>query len=224
MRRRDPDCLVIADDLPTDKKTHEERFGAPFDDIRDETVRYVRDRIENASSNNRQIFLTKVEEVQGGVDMLISSISVAKALAKELSDAYHAETKESSKLIGKTEGGSDMYRMTYLVRMPEYHINDVVIFEDVPYKLSSVSKSGGKLTNLGDFRITAIRRSDMRSLKVHLRYDETMSATVVSRSKGEIQILHPLNYSTIDIKVPEGITIGDTVNVAEVNETVFFVP
>jgi len=27
MRRRDPDCLVIADDKPTDKPTFKERFG-----------------------------------------------------------------------------------------------------------------------------------------------------------------------------------------------------
>ena len=30
MRRRDPNSMVIADDLPTDKPTHMERFGKPF--------------------------------------------------------------------------------------------------------------------------------------------------------------------------------------------------
>ena len=34
MRRRDPDCMLIADDQPTDKPTYESRFGQPFDDIR----------------------------------------------------------------------------------------------------------------------------------------------------------------------------------------------
>jgi len=37
MRRRDPDSMVIADDLPTDKRRHEERFGIPFENIRLET-------------------------------------------------------------------------------------------------------------------------------------------------------------------------------------------
>jgi hypothetical protein len=41
MRRRDPDCMIIADDLPTDKETHEERFGKPFDDIRDATFDWL---------------------------------------------------------------------------------------------------------------------------------------------------------------------------------------
>jgi hypothetical protein len=44
MRRRDPDSMVIADDLPTDKSTHMERFGVPFDDIRKETFEWLKDR------------------------------------------------------------------------------------------------------------------------------------------------------------------------------------
>ncbi|MCL2607327.1 MAG: NMD3-related protein [Methanomassiliicoccaceae archaeon] len=193
-------------------------------ELRDETVRYVRERIENISSINRQIFLTKVEEVQGGVDMLLSSISLARSLAKELSDTYGAETKESSKLVGKTAGGSDMYRMTYLVRMPEYHLNDVVIFEDKVHKLSGITKGGGKLTRLGDFNASTVRRSRMTEMKVHTSYDSLMEATVVSRSAGEIQILHPLNYTTVDVRIPDGAEIGDTVNVADIDGTLFFVP
>ncbi|MDR1686996.1 MAG: DUF4914 family protein [Clostridiales bacterium] len=42
MRRRDPDSMVIADDLPTDKATHEERFGVKFDSIRQETLDWLK--------------------------------------------------------------------------------------------------------------------------------------------------------------------------------------
>ena len=194
------------------------------DRVRDETVRYVRDRIESMSSVNRQIFLTKVEEVPGGVDMLLSSISLGKALAKELADMYGAETKEAAKLIGKTNDGNDMYRLTYLVRMPEYHLGDVVTHNGMPYKLSGVSKGNGKLISLMNFRETSIRSSDMHSLKVHTKKSDLKKATVVSRSKGEIQILHPLNYSTIDIKVPSDADIGETVDVADVDDVIFYVP
>jgi hypothetical protein len=31
MRRRDPDCMVIADDYPTDKALYKDRFGQDFD-------------------------------------------------------------------------------------------------------------------------------------------------------------------------------------------------
>ncbi|MBS9460883.1 DUF4914 family protein [Flagellimonas sp. 389] len=42
MRRRDPDCMVIADDLPTDKPTFEKRFGYAFDSLREETFEWLK--------------------------------------------------------------------------------------------------------------------------------------------------------------------------------------
>jgi hypothetical protein len=42
MRRRDPKCMVIADDLPTDKPTFKNRFGYEFDSLREETFEWLK--------------------------------------------------------------------------------------------------------------------------------------------------------------------------------------
>lgn len=42
MRRRDPKCMVIADDLPTDKVTFKERFGEEFDALRTESLEWLK--------------------------------------------------------------------------------------------------------------------------------------------------------------------------------------
>ncbi len=42
MRRRDPNCLVVADDEPSDKPLFRERFGVPFDDLREQTHAWLR--------------------------------------------------------------------------------------------------------------------------------------------------------------------------------------
>ncbi len=42
MRRRDPDCMVIGDDRPTDKPTFASRFGKSFDPLRDETLEWLK--------------------------------------------------------------------------------------------------------------------------------------------------------------------------------------
>ncbi len=42
MRRRDPDCMVIGDDLPTDKPTYTERFKGSFDPLRQETMSWLK--------------------------------------------------------------------------------------------------------------------------------------------------------------------------------------
>ena len=41
MRRRDPDCMVIGDDRPTNKPTYRERFGEAFGPLRDETFDWL---------------------------------------------------------------------------------------------------------------------------------------------------------------------------------------
>ena len=42
MRRRDPDCMLIADDLPTDKLRFEDEFGESFDALRAETFAWLK--------------------------------------------------------------------------------------------------------------------------------------------------------------------------------------
>ncbi len=41
MRRRDPNCMVIGDDLPTDKPRYRERFGSDFAPLRLETLDWL---------------------------------------------------------------------------------------------------------------------------------------------------------------------------------------
>jgi len=42
MRRRDPDCMVIGDEGPTDKPTFRDRYGKPFADLREETLAWLK--------------------------------------------------------------------------------------------------------------------------------------------------------------------------------------
>ncbi|MEO1090960.1 MAG: DUF4914 family protein [Pseudomonadota bacterium] len=42
MRRRDPDCMVIGDERPTDKPTFEERFGTSFEPLRERTFEWLK--------------------------------------------------------------------------------------------------------------------------------------------------------------------------------------
>lgn len=42
MRRRDPDAMVIGDNMPTDKPRYEDRFGEPFDKTRQATLDWLK--------------------------------------------------------------------------------------------------------------------------------------------------------------------------------------
>ncbi|MGL6194090.1 MAG: DUF4914 family protein, partial [Thermoguttaceae bacterium] len=44
MRRRDPDCLVVGDSLPTDKCSFTQRFNTPFDAMRTQTFDWLKEQ------------------------------------------------------------------------------------------------------------------------------------------------------------------------------------
>ena len=198
--------------------------GKLSEEMRKETLAMVENSVARQAVNNRSLFITKMELVTGGVDVYLSSMSLGKSLARELSDHYCAETKESPKLVGQTTDGQDMYRITYLVRLPEYHVGDIVRFQGRWCKLVRVSSGGGRVIDLVDFRERAVRRADMTEIKLYEPSGELPDATVVSRSGDEIQVLDPHNYSTVDLKVPADAEIGDTVKVVSIDDVLYYVP
>jgi hypothetical protein len=42
MRRRDPDCMVIGDAMPTDKESYRQRFGQEFGPVREQTFEWLK--------------------------------------------------------------------------------------------------------------------------------------------------------------------------------------
>ena len=193
-------------------------------EMREETLAMVENSVARQAANNRSLFITKMELVTGGVDVYLSSMSLGKSLARELADHYCAETKESPKLVGQTTDGQDMYRITYLVRLPEYHVGDVVRFQGHWCKLVRVSSGGGRVIDLMDFRERAVRRADMTEIKLYEAGSGLSEATVVSRSGEEIQVLDPHSFATVDLKVPADAEIGDSVKVVTIDDVLYFVP
>ncbi len=198
--------------------------GKLDDQMREASLAMTEGIVARQAATNRSIFITKMEIVTGGVDVYLSSIALGKSLAKELGDAFCAETKESPKLVGQTTDGQDMYRLTYLVRLPDYKVGDVVTFQGKYWKLLRVNGSGGRVMDLSDFRDRSVRRVDMPSLKLYERSSDLAEATVISSSGSEIQVMDPRNYSTVDLRVPDGFEAGDTVRVVNIDDVLYLVP
>ncbi len=67
MRRRDPDCLVVADDHDTDKARYFERYGEDFTDLRNQTFEWL----------NKQETLIIVPFMAGGVNLGFPALLIA---------------------------------------------------------------------------------------------------------------------------------------------------
>lgn len=64
MRRRDPDCMYIGDDQPTDKPTYAAAFGEPFDGLRTETLDWI-------ETQNLACFAFRAGQPGMGVDAVV---------------------------------------------------------------------------------------------------------------------------------------------------------
>ncbi len=193
-------------------------------DLQDEVLKKIEDFVDYTATTNPNAFITKMEIVPGGVDVYLSMIALGRELVKLLGDQYCAETDESSKLVGQTRDGIEMYRVSYLVRLPEFHLGDIVRYGKKYYLLTRISNTGGKIKSLTNFQDTPVRRANMPELKVYLKASELETADVISKSYGEVQIMDPANYSTKDLLVPKDAEIGETVKVARIDGILYYVP
>jgi NMD protein affecting ribosome stability and mRNA decay len=64
----------------------------------------------------------------------------------------------------------------------------------------------------------------MPDIKLYEKADDLKEATVVSPGAGEIQVLHPDNYSTVDLRIPEGYEVGETVKTVVIDDVLYLVP
>ncbi len=169
----------------------------------------------------RREFVAKEERVHGGVDYYLSSNALAKTLSKEVQAALGGAVTVSPKLHTRREG-RDLYRVTYLVRLPEYATGDVVEVED---KLYQITGMGGNVTaaGLGDGSKRSFRSADMAGARIVERQE--LQAILVAQTPEEVQVLDPETYRTETLRKPEGFGAeGETLTLLRVHGTTYVAP
>ena len=85
---------------------------------RDRLVAFVEAAVARRSAKGEEVFISKIEDVRGGADLYLSSNTVARSIARELADAFHGTVGSSPKLYGQ-KNGKELYRVTYVIRVPQ---------------------------------------------------------------------------------------------------------
>ena len=88
------------------------------------TVRtFVAARVDRSAEDGA--FVSRMEEVHGGLDFYVSTNALGKNLARDIADAFGGSVSASPKLFGQKEG-REVFRVTSLVRLPPFQVGDVV--------------------------------------------------------------------------------------------------
>jgi len=197
------------------------------EDQREEIIERVYKMMQEHSKDNRELFISKVNRLttkEGGVDVILSSSVVGKNIAHDLADQYAAEVKETAKLVTQKQG-KDLYRVTFLVRLPAYRFGDIVRYEGKLHLVGALRANSTKLTNLKTSQGLMVSNSDMISAKVVGRKEDILDMVIVTETDREVQVMHPTSFKVFDLrKPPKFERKGDTVKVFQLDEEYYLLP
>ena len=179
--------------------------------------------VEGEAKESREAFVAKVTQTHGGFDLYLGTIGLGKALSRDLVSTYGAEYKESSTLQGQKDG-HDIYRVTFLVRMPPYRVRDIVQINKRLYIVHSTGPQSAKLRDLKSNEMFVVPNSDLREVNVVGKKDDILDAVVLTETDREFQIMHPTTYKTVEIKHPRDFErTGETVKVFPYEGELYFI-
>ncbi len=182
---------------------------------------HIRESTEKMNSKDPNVFITKEEKVRGGYDFYMGENSFAKQFSLKLHEVYGGEYKWSSSLFGRREG-RDVYRHTYLVRLPGFVVGDYLVREGEPLKVVKMSK---KVTvrSLTRNREETMDQASAMSLRKLKKDDVEKDLVVVSSMGEEVQVLHPTTLMTTDMVLKGRKVLSDTIRGAMIDGELYLV-
>lgn len=191
----------------------------------DRASTFVSDEINRLGAQSRGVALVKTEQLHGGLDFYLTSHSAASQVAKSLCGMYSATSSTSTTMAGRRDG-RDVVRVTHLVRMSELRRGDYVMLRDQMLRvLSASSKDIAVEVTAGTGKRRHLGRAERQQLTFVGDADSAEEAVLVSATDTEVQVLDPVTFATMDVKLPEGYEVGDreTVIVVRTEDALFLV-
>ena len=186
------------------------------------TVRSLVEQMRN--KGNRALFITDEGEKHGGLDFFLSDKSAAQSIAKKIQEQYGGEIKQSSKNVGMKDS-KQLYRMTYLIRLPPYRKDDFVSYNKSFYLISSIHANRVRMVSLDSWDEIVVEIKELEKTKILGGKNLIKEMIFVSQSKKEIQLMNPDNYEIFEIRKPKEIKYKTTtVPTVKIDDDVFLLP
>ena len=135
-------------------------------------------------------FVSRTEEIHGGIDFYVSTNALGTRLAKEVADAFGGTVSSSPKLYGQREG-KELYRVTSLVRLPAFQKGEVVRHKDTLSEVLTLRPFvelrdlvSGETRRYKPKDLRGLRRVDAERFEAEIRIDDAGRAVAVHPDSG----------------------------------------
>lgn len=175
-------------------------------------------------SGKRGLFITDYNEKREGLDFFISEKTTAFSIAKKIQEQFGGDFKQSASSAGMKDS-RQVYRMTYLVRVPAYRKGDFFSVDASFYVIVSLHESKVRAVELSTWMEKVLDGTDIQPSRIYGGKELIREMIVVSQSKKDIQLMDPKTYSTVEIQKPTMVSVDTPmVNTVKLDGYLFLAP
>lgn len=186
------------------------------------TVESMVDQLQR--SGKRGLFITDFDENRQGLDFFLSEKTTAFSIAKKIQEQFGGGFKQSAATAGMKDS-KQLYRMTYLVRIPAYRKGDFFSYGNSFFLIVSLHENKVRAIELSTWVEKVIDGKEIPPSKIYGGTELIREMIVVSQSKKEIQLMDPKTYSTVEIRKPKTASIDTPmVKTVKLDDSMFLVP
>ncbi|MEA2055549.1 MAG: NMD3-related protein, partial [Candidatus Thermoplasmatota archaeon] len=176
------------------------------------------------AKGNRGLFVTDVEEEHGGLDFYISDKGSALVITKKIQEQYSGTIKQSSKNMGMKDS-RQIYRMTYLLRLPSFRKGDFVSHDGSYFYISSISGNKVHVFELSNWDEHAIDVKELQKAKVLGSEDLITEMLLVSQTSEEVQVMSSKTYEMKIVRKPKPVSFdSEKIKVVKIEDRLFLPP
>jgi nonsense-mediated mRNA decay protein 3 len=164
------------------------------------------------AGGERLSFISEMQPTRDGLDIIIGSQHIGLAISKAIIAQLGGRYTTHPKLVGE-KNGRQLYRITYLVRLPRFQKSDVVKVKNRFYEVENVENHYVHAMDLGDGLSKSVRDDDIERIIGNARNAE--SALVAFTDGLNIGIMDPVTHKTRELRAHRWMKVeaGDHVSV-----------
>lgn len=195
----------------------------------DTELRTLRSAVEtmvgqHQESGKRGLFITDYDEKREGLDFFLSEKTTAFSIAKKIQEQFGGDFKQSASSAGMKDS-RQVYRMTYLVRIPAYRSGDFFAFDTMFFRIISLRENKVRAVDLTTWEEKVLDGKEISPSKIYGGKELIREMILVSQTKHDLQLMDPKTYATVEIRKPKTMSVvNQTVNTVKLKDCLFLVP
>ncbi|MFB6207470.1 MAG: 60S ribosomal export protein NMD3 [Haloglomus sp.] len=162
---------------------------------------------ERENKGDRNAFITTVDRTESGVDLKISANQMGEAIANRIVREFGGEVSAAETLVSEDSDGNELYRVTFVARLPPYTPGDVIDpkDEDGPVLVTSAQGNlkGVRLTSGDRYEASYEAGNDPDARRLGDREDGQHTTVVAVEDEHAVQVLDPETYEARTIPRPD---------------------